>query len=106
MRAGVNYGKSGLAKQAPLEVPLNMIEQLHFPKEDVLTLSFDKNQRTKDLQHANILGNVYQTKVSLLFEDIEGTKVVKTTVAELTEKDVCLASNFKIPVHRVVRVYY
>ena len=93
-------------KQKPVEVSDKLINELHFPKEDVLNLNFDKNQREKDLQHAVILGSVYKTKVSVLFEDIEGLKKVTTTVEGITSSSVNLDQNANIPIHRVVRIYY
>lgn len=87
-----------------LEVDKSAISSFYFPKPDVLQLTFDKNVREKDLAHALLLGNLYQSKVTIIFEDIEGVKKVCTTVWGITDKEVILKGDIILPIHRIVKV--
>ncbi|MBD3636409.1 MAG: hypothetical protein HUJ25_03630 [Crocinitomicaceae bacterium] len=98
--------KIPLTDTKPVVITKDLIHHLHFPKEEVLNSSFDKNVRNKDLEQAIVLGNVYHSKVAILFEDIEGQKKVETTIWGVTDKAVILKGDIMIPIHRIIRIIY
>ena len=91
---------------SPRVVEKETIPNLNFPKEDVLSVSSERNQRLKDLRNANELGDLAQYKVKILFEDNSGQKKVETTIWKTTDKEVTLKYGITIPIHRVVKVYF
>lgn len=82
------------------------IPHLHFPKEEVLRNHFERFQRDKDLEHAIVLGNIYRFKVKIVFEDIEGTKSVHTTIWGITDQQIILKKNVTVPINRVHQIIY
>lgn len=93
-------------QSSPRFIEKENIPNLRFPKEDVLMLISDKNQRIKDLMNANELGDLAQYKVKILFEDNSGPKKVETTIWKTTSTDVVLKYGITIPIHRIARVYF
>ncbi|MEX1000518.1 MAG: hypothetical protein WDZ35_00235 [Crocinitomicaceae bacterium] len=96
--------RKSTTRNSVVVIPKELIPQLHFPKEEVLLSNYDQIQRRKDLEHAILLGNVYQSKVTILFEDIEGVKKVMTTVWGLTDERVILKQNITLPIHRIIQL--
>ena len=82
------------------------IPNLNFPEDDVLVPKTDRDKRMRDLSNANELGDLAQYKVKILFEDASGPKKVETTIWKTTDKDVVLKFGIRIPIHRVVKVYF
>lgn len=80
------------------------IKFLHFPKEDVLFFDEDRTIRNKNLTNAISLGNLDHQKVKIIFQDIEGSKEVETTIWAVTDKDIVLKQGTTIPIHRIVNV--
>jgi hypothetical protein len=95
-----------LVTYAPRLIEKENVSNLHFPKEDVISISSDRQKRMKDLMSANELGDLAQYKVKILFEDDAGLKKVETTVWKTTKKDVVLKFGIKIPIRRVSKVYF
>lgn len=91
---------------SPHLIDKEKVAQLAFPEEDVLSSANDQKKRWNDLRNAHELGDLAQYKVKITFEDVEGAKVVETTVWDLTSKDVVLKYGVTVPVHRVVRVIF
>lgn len=89
-----------------IKVSKDTVGALYFPKSDVLFNKQDKIQRDLDLSHAIKLGNVYHSKVTISFEDIEGLKQVETTVWGITDDQVILKKNVAIPISRIVNIHY
>jgi len=75
------------------------IAQLKFPKSDVLLNAELKKERAEKLYKAMLLGNGYKVKVRIIFDDINGTHAVETTVWETSEDNVLIKAGLNIPVH-------
>ncbi|MEZ4938305.1 MAG: hypothetical protein R2799_12020 [Crocinitomicaceae bacterium] len=80
------------------------IANLMFPKSEVLNSKKEINDRNEELSKALVLGNTERLKVRILFEDIEGKKVVETTIWGLTSKEVILKQHVVIPINRIVSI--
>lgn len=101
LNEGSNFG----FLETPILIQKEIIDSLHFPKQDVLFSKEDIAKRELELRRANVLGNVSNIKVKIYFEDIEGLKKVETTIWGVTDKSVILKKNSIIPIHRIVRIY-
>jgi hypothetical protein len=77
------------------------IEKLNFPKEDVLLLREQMEERRSEIEKAMRLGNMFKGKVKIVFEDSEGLKMVETTIWSLTDKNIVLKNGILLPIHRV-----
>ncbi|MBI1184070.1 hypothetical protein GC194_07355 [bacterium] len=77
------------------------IEQLKFPDTEVLLQHNERVNRNKSLEKALALGNLEKVKVKIAFEDAEGLKVVHTTIWGITEKNILLKGNRRIPMNRI-----
>jgi len=82
------------------------IPYLHFPKEDVIQSSFDKQKRLDALNKALSLGNLDHFKVKIYFQDIAGLKQVETTIWGLTTKSVILKKGVVIPIARISEIEF
>lgn len=78
-----------------------LIPELRFPTEEVLTESERKLERQSQLQRALSLGNLEHSKIKIYFEDDSSRKVVETTVWGVTDKRVILKKGVVIPIHRI-----
>lgn len=84
--------------------PKEYIDFLHFPKEDVLIDKIMIQQRSSALKESMMLGNDYHHKVRIYFEDIEGEKIVETTIWGVTDTQVILKKNMVIPICRIIKI--
>ena len=82
-------------------VQKEIIPLLHFPKEDVLFSKEEILKRERDLINAAALGNIDHNKIKIIFQDVEGLKVVETTIWGVTNKEVVLKKGIVIPINRV-----
>ena len=87
------------------EIDKDSISNLTFPNEEVLTTKEAKKNRRSCLQRAAVLGNIYRTKMKIIFKDSVGLKKVNTTIWAQTEKYIVLKSSKLIPLNRVVDIY-
>lgn len=85
-------------------VDKELIDVLHFPKEDVLFSKGDRDERITNLKKALVLGNAEHLKVKIIFQDIEGAKMVETTLWGLTDQELILKQGRTIPIHRVTEI--
>ncbi len=83
----------------PVTVQKEMISGLRFPEKDVLKSKEDIKIRLADLERALKLGNLEHNKIKIIFEDVDGVKMVETTVWAVTDKMVILKQGIMIPVH-------
>ena len=83
-----------------------IIEDLSFPKNEVLKTEEDFSKRLNDLTRSLILGNTEKYKVKIYFRDEEGLNMVNTTIWGLTNKRVILKYGSCIPIHRILRVKF
>jgi len=87
------------------EIDKDLIPNLSFPKEEVLTSKEAKKNRRSCLKRAAVLGNIYHTKMKIIFKDSVGLKKVNTTIWAQTEKYIVLKSSKLIPLNRILDVY-
>lgn len=85
-----------------LTIEKEIVNSLHFPEEDVLTTSVEKQRRRQALRRASIIGNLDRTKVRIKFMDSEGLKEVNTTIWAVTPNYVILKGARLLPIHRIV----
>lgn len=88
-----------------MQIDKENISRLRFPRKEVLKTIEAKKTRDKILNQASVLGNIYRTKMQIIFKDSEGLKKVYTTVWSVTEKHVILKGANLIPLHRILKVY-
>jgi predicted DNA-binding protein (UPF0251 family) len=90
----------------PVLIDKEEVENLRFPKEEILTSKEDIATRKINLERATTLGNIEQIKFKIVFADEKGVKMVDTTVWGLTNERVILKKGSVIPIHRVIDVKY
>lgn len=90
----------------PANLDKEIIPYLHFPKEDVLTTEEDRKIRKTKLENATVIGNIEHSKVSILFEDMNGLKRIVTTIWATTQESIVLKKGSTIPIHRIVDVEF
>lgn len=80
-------------------------------KELISSLSFKTTRVVKQhpklidqIRSATRLGNAYQGKVSILFEDDEGVKRVETTIWAHGAKYICLKGGMWLPINRIIEI--
>ena len=78
-----------------------LLDTLNFPQEEVLMDTEQINHRKYEAQRATKLGNSFNDKVKIIFEDAEGLKMVETTVWGVTENYLMLKRGMAIPLHRI-----
>jgi len=88
-----------------LAIEKEVVDKLHFPVEDVLKSSEDKQRRRQMLRRASILGNLDRTKTRIKFKDNEGLKEVNTTIWAVTPNYVILKGARLLPLHRVISTH-
>lgn len=86
-------------------VEKEFIHTLTFPNQDVITNTQQASKRQEFLMMGMKLGNNHKRKVKIIFEDMEGKKMVETTIWAVTEKNVALKGGQLIPIHRIHGVY-
>jgi len=80
------------------------LPSLEIAKGDAISNPFDRIARRNDLEKAMKLGNNEHQKVKIIFESVEGTMAVETTIWEVTQNYVILKSNMALPIRCVHRV--
>ncbi|MBI3141556.1 MAG: hypothetical protein HYZ16_01880 [Bacteroidetes bacterium] len=83
------------------QVQKEQVENLKFPREEVLAEKTQKAKRHEMLEKALTLGNLDKFKVKIVFEDDHGMKLVNTTIWGVTERNILLKGDRHIPIHRV-----
>lgn len=81
------------------------IGKLYFPKEDVLLTPEEKKERLKKIERAMYLGN-NKIKVQIIFQDVEGKKVVDTSIWGITEQNIILKGTTIIPIRSIHEVKF
>ncbi len=93
-----------MTRKTPLLVEKENISSLTFPSEP---LPLERQQQINlsfMLETAVKLGNSYKEKISIVFRDNEGLKMVETTVWQATKKHIVLKGGVIIPFNRVESV--
>jgi len=77
---------------------------LHFPKEDVLFSKDEQVQRLNEVQEMMKDEAFAEQLFTIVFQDIEGMKMVATKIWALSEKEVILNKGVKIPLQRILKI--
>lgn len=92
------------ATNHPTLIDKDQVKNLRFPSSEVLASPEEISRRRDELSRALVLGNVHHNKVRIIFSDMEGSKVVETTIWAVTELRVVLKSGMVIPINRIHEV--
>jgi len=87
-------------------VPKELIPLMCFPSVEVLFSREKILKRTKALMRVTALGNVFRQKVRIIFQDIEGSNQVETTVWEVEEDAVILKDNVRLPINCIHEIIF
>jgi hypothetical protein len=88
----------------PTLIDKDQVKDLRFPQQEVLSNPESVRMRRIELDRALILGNVDHNKVSIIFVDSEGPKMVETKICAVTELRVVLKSGMVIPINRISEI--
>lgn len=92
--------------------PIDLIEKeqltaLHFSTEPAVTDAYQRKLLQHDLNRALLLGNLYRSKVSLVFRTKQHKlHRVETTVWAVTENHVLLKGNRFLPINAILRIEF
>ena len=78
-----------------------LLDTIRFPQQEVLSDAEKIKLRKYDAQRAMKLGNLYNDKVKIVFEDVEGKKMVVTTVWGMTDNYLIFKRGMTLPLHRI-----
>lgn len=78
-----------------------IINTLKFPANEVLARKESIEERIFALHRATSLGNLDKHKVTIVFEDSEGLKRVRTTIWAITDRKILLKAGRSIPINRI-----
>jgi hypothetical protein len=78
-----------------------LLDILKFPQQDVLSDTEKIEHRKYEARRATKLGNSFKDKVKIVFEDIEGKKMVETTVWGISDRYLMLKRGLILPLYRV-----
>lgn len=95
----INQGKT-FVSQIPL-IEKETVSFLSFPSTEVLEDKLAIRDRMYALHRATSLGNIHQRKVTIIFEDSEAIKSVRTTIWAITDRKIVLKEGRTIPVQRI-----
>lgn len=87
--------------QTPVLIDKDVVKDLRFPATEVIEIQDEILRRRHELNRALTLGNVHHNKVKIIFSDIEGPKMIETTIWAVTELRVVLKSGMVIPINRI-----
>ncbi len=82
----------------------DLIEQLHFPKRDVLRLNHEIIERKKAVLNLMTRINSGLLSVLIFFEDISGTKKVIAKLEAVKENELIINQKIRIPLHRIRKI--
>ena len=85
----------------PQLIEKELIQSLSFSRKTPIKQHPDHQEQIK---HATRLGNSYRSKVSIYFEDDEGTKRVDTTIWAHGAKYICLKGGVWLPISRIIEI--
>ena len=82
----------------------DLIRSLHFPKNELLISADELKVRKEDIRYLTAQKNLDKIQFRIHFEDIEGSKLVITTISDITDENVIIRNNLYLPIHRIVRM--
>ncbi len=77
---------------------------LNFYSTDIITEESERIHRSRMLNMAMILGNIFKNKVTLVIHSEEGVCKVSTTVWGITDDRVILKGSISIPIRSILDV--
>lgn len=80
------------------------IKDFRFPKDEIYFSKEEKENLINKLKSATIIGNLEKTKCKIIFRDIDGIKIVETTIWATCEKNIVLKSGILIPIRCIIDV--
>ncbi len=80
------------------------VASMTFPKANVLAKEIDKKALKKELDRANLLGNLEKHKVRIYFADDKGNKKIHTTIWGITDTAILLKKNVVLPIERIFKL--
>ncbi|PIQ16239.1 MAG: hypothetical protein COW67_04075 [Flavobacteriales bacterium CG18_big_fil_WC_8_21_14_2_50_32_9] len=94
-------------KNTEVIIPIEkeIIGSLKFPKENMLKNENEQKELQHRLDRAMHLGN-NKIKVKIFFQDIEGKKVVETSIWGVTESNVILKGTTIIPIRAIHEIKF
>jgi uncharacterized protein (UPF0248 family) len=88
----------------PIHIEKEAISALRFPVQEILHSPSEIEQRKIDAHRGMLLGNVYKSKVKIIFGDYDGIKEVETTIWGVTAQRLLLKKGLQIPLHRIHKI--
>jgi hypothetical protein len=82
----------------------NKIENLNFPKEDVLNSPEEIKLREHTLIKSMSLGNRYKHKVKIFFKDINNKRYTETTIWYADTKYITIKGGIALPVRSIYKI--
>ena len=95
---------TAMTSPTPTLIEKEEIPNLSFPKVVVERTKGEKSILRKKLRDAMVLGNIHHQKISIVFEDSEGVKEVRTTIWAADDQFIVLKKGVSIPVDRVLQI--
>lgn len=86
------------------KIEKELIENLKFPQDEVLSDKDLIKEREHELNRALALGNLEHTKMKIYFEDDTSKKMTETTVWGVTDKRIILKQGVVIPINRIHKI--
>ncbi len=77
------------------------LDTIHFPPQEVLVDMKQIEQREYEAKRAMKLGNLFNDKVKILFEDAEGIKMLETSVWGMTDNYLIFKRGTMLPLNRI-----
>lgn len=97
---------SFLHQTTPVVVQKEQITQFKFPNQEVLRDKHSILNRMRLLQLATTLGNIDHQKISIIFQDNEGLKMVTTTIWSTCDTHITLKGGSTIPINRIYSINF
>jgi len=99
-----NHDYSNENEREILMIVQESIEQLHFPKREVLRQNDEIIERKKTV--LNLMSRLNSGIISVLifFEDISGAKKVIAKLEEVRENELIISQKIRIPLHRIRKI--
>lgn len=88
----------------PQIIERDSLKDLRFTHVDVLNDSQSISNRNRNLQMGMTLGNLYKSKVQIVFKTLQGLHSVDTTIWATTDKNVVLKGGTFIPICCILQV--
>jgi hypothetical protein len=79
----------------------DLLEAIQFPQQEVLATNEQIEKRKYEAKRAMKLGSSFDDKVKIVFEDVDGRKMLEGIVWGVTDKYLMLKRGMALPLHRI-----